>query len=248
MISRLFSWLSTATPLQRSLRLPTFEFGASSSSLQIPTIPPSTFLDSTHHSLNTKNTASLCSKSSAMGATVAATASHYSHTHKAFLFCNYTLLGAATSCVFLTLSLRLIPSPCGLLLVALHALTAVAAASACATTPASTARWHAAHMASTVLAAIFHGAIAVLAFTRTPDFLAELRSYVREEDGAVILKMVGGLGVAIFCLEWVALAVAFVLRYHAYVEGGSTATAAKRSSKVVGSDEELKDWPWPFQV
>ncbi|THU56418.1 hypothetical protein C4D60_Mb11t17050 [Musa balbisiana] len=56
-----------------------------------------------------------------MGAT---TASHYCHTHKAFLFCNYTLLGAATSCVFLTLSLRLIPSPCGLLLVALHALTA----------------------------------------------------------------------------------------------------------------------------
>ncbi|XP_009384266.2 uncharacterized protein LOC135653013, partial [Musa acuminata AAA Group] len=173
---------------------------------------------------------------------------HHCHTHKAFLFCNYTLLGAATSCVFLTLSLRLIPSPCGLLLVALHALTAVAAASACATTPASTARWHAAHMVSTVLAAIFHGAISVLAFTRTPDFLVELRSYVREEDGAVILKMVGGLGLAIFCLEWVALAVAFLLRYHAYVEGGSTATSSKKSSKVVGSDEELKDWPWPFQV
>nr|CAB3461034.1 unnamed protein product [Digitaria exilis] len=48
--------------------------------------------------------------------------------HKAFLLCNYTLLGAASACIFLTLSLRLAPSPCGLLLVFLHALTAVFAA------------------------------------------------------------------------------------------------------------------------
>ncbi|CAL9091185.1 unnamed protein product [Musa acuminata var. zebrina] len=170
--------------------------------------------------------------------------SHYCHTHKAFLFCNYTLLGAATSCVFLTLSLRLLPSACGLLLIALHALTAVAAASACATTPASTPRWHAAHMASTVLAAIFQGAVALLALTRAPDFLAELRSYVREEDGEVILKMVGSLGLAVFCLEWVALTLAFALRYHAHVESGDP---ARRSSKV-GGEEELKNWPWPFQV
>ncbi|RWV79038.1 hypothetical protein GW17_00059895 [Ensete ventricosum] len=116
--------------------------------------------------------------------------SHYCHTHKTFLFCNYTLLGAATSCVFLTLSLRLLPSPCGLLLIALHALTAVAAA------------------------------------------------------GEVILKMVGSLGLAIFCLEWVALALAFALRYHAHIESGDP---ARRSSKV-GGEEELKNWPWPFQV
>ncbi|XP_074586072.1 uncharacterized protein LOC141841776 [Curcuma longa] len=176
--------------------------------------------------------------------TLGGSTSRYSHTHKAFLFCNYTLLGAATSCVFLTLSLRLLPSPCGLLLIALHALTAVAAASACATTPASTPRWHAAHLVSTVLAAIFQGAVSLLAFTRTSDFLAELNSYVREEDGEVILKMVGGLGLAIFCLEWVALAVAFVLRYRAYVEGGD----ARRSSRVGTTEDELKDWPWPFQV
>ncbi|KAH0888330.1 hypothetical protein HID58_050759, partial [Brassica napus] len=35
--------------------------------------------------------------------------SHY-HTHKIFLFANYILLGTASSCIFLTLSLRLIPS------------------------------------------------------------------------------------------------------------------------------------------
>ncbi|XP_072973296.1 uncharacterized protein [Typha angustifolia] len=166
----------------------------------------------------------------------------HQHTHKVFLLCNYVLLGAASSCIFLTLSLRLIPSPCGLLLVFLHALTAVGAAAGCAASLGST-RWHAAHMVGASLTAIFQGAVALLAFTRTPDFLAELRSYVREEDGEVILKMVGGLGVAIFVLEWVVLALAFVLRFYAYVEDGEG-----RKSGKVRQEENMKDWPWPFQV
>jgi hypothetical protein len=132
------------------------------------------------------------------------------HTHKAFLLCNYALLGAASSCIFLTLSLRLLPSPCGLLLVFLHALTAVFSAAGCSGSFTSgPAPWH---TAGAALTAIFQGAVALLAFTRTADFLAELQSYVRDEDGAVILKMVGALGTAIFVLEWAALALAFSLR------------------------------------
>ncbi|CAN6288577.1 unnamed protein product [Urochloa humidicola] len=133
--------------------------------------------------------------------------------HKAFLLCNYMLLGAASACIFLTLSLRLAPSACGLLLVFLHALTAVFAAAGCSGSfTEGAARAHAAHTAGAVLTAIFQGAAALLAFTRTSDFLAELRSYVREEDGEIILKLVGGLGTAIFVLEWAALALAFALR------------------------------------
>uniref|UniRef100_A0A453G5B8 Uncharacterized protein n=4 Tax=Triticinae TaxID=1648030 RepID=A0A453G5B8_AEGTS len=146
----------------------------------------------------------------------AAMASGKVHTHKAFLLCNYALLGAASSCIFLTLSLRLLPSPCGLLLVFLHALTAVFSAAGCSGSftagPANPAPWHTAHTAGAALTAIFQGAVALLAFTRTADFLAELQSYVRDDDGAVILKMVGGLGTAIFVLEWAALALAFSLR------------------------------------
>ncbi|WOL07431.1 hypothetical protein Cni_G16172 [Canna indica] len=82
------------------------------------------------------------------------------------------------------------PSPCGFLLIALHALTAIA----CATTLASTARWHTTHMVSTVIASIFHSVIVLHVSTRTADFLAELRSYVRKEDGTIILRMVGDLG------------------------------------------------------
>ncbi|OEL36962.1 hypothetical protein BAE44_0002019 [Dichanthelium oligosanthes] len=74
-------------------------------------------------------------------------------------------------------------------------------------------------MPATVVVSILQGAAAVLAFSRTSDLLSDvLKSYVREEDGAVILRVVGGLGVAIFCLEWVALALAFMLRYYAYVD------------------------------
>ncbi|KAG8068095.1 hypothetical protein GUJ93_ZPchr0005g14761 [Zizania palustris] len=138
------------------------------------------------------------------------------HTHRSFLFCNYLLLGAASGCIFLTLSLRLVPSPCGLLLVFLHALTAVFAAAGCSGSftagGGAGGGTHTAHTAASVLTAIFQGAAALLAFTRTGDFLAELRSYVREEDGEVILKLVGGLGAAIFVLEWAALALAFSLR------------------------------------
>ena len=154
--------------------------------------------------------------------------------HKAFLLCNYTLLGAASACIFLTLSLRLAPSPCGLLLVFLHALTAVFAAAGCSGSftdgGAGAGRAHAAHTAGAVLAAIFQGAAALLAFTRTADFLAELRSYVREEDGEIILKLVGGLGTAIFVLEWAALA--FALRLHD--DGGEEADGEYSKSWAPG--------------
>ena len=91
--------------------------------------------------------------------------------------------------------------------------------------------------------------ISVLILTETSDFLGYLKSYVREEDGVVILKLAGGLCVAVFCLEWVVLGLAFVLRYYAFVEGdgiGNGQSSNQRNGKV--QDEDLKNWPWPFQV
>ncbi|XP_074589063.1 uncharacterized protein LOC141844970 [Curcuma longa] len=178
----------------------------------------------------------------------AASSASHRRAHKSFLLSNYVLLGAASSCVFLTLSLRLLPSACGFLLILLHALTIAAAAAGCAAAGAAAApssRWYGAHMVATVLAAILQGAVAVLALTRTADFLADgLKSYVREEDGAVILRMVGALGVLIFCMEWLVMALAFVLRYYAYVhDGGSAATAAK----VQPEGQYAAHWQ-PFQV
>ncbi|OAY34194.1 uncharacterized protein LOC110627855 [Manihot esculenta] len=174
--------------------------------------------------------------------------SHY-NTQKIFLFSNYILLGAASSCIFLTLSLRLVPSICGFFLILLHILTIVGAVSGCAAASAGTNRWYAAHMVATVLTAIFQGSVSVLIFTRTGDFLWQLKSYVREEDGEVILKLAGGLCVLIFCLEWVVLTLAFFLKYYAYVEGDvSSGNAAMKRSAKVQQEEDLKDWPWPFQV
>ncbi|KAL1328654.1 hypothetical protein HN51_038470 [Arachis hypogaea] len=170
---------------------------------------------------------------------------HY-HIHKLFLFCNYILLGAASSCIFLTLSLRLFPSLCGFFLILLHAFTIAGAVSGCAAVSGDANRWYSAHMVATVLTAIFQGSISVLIFTRTGDFLVQLNSYVREDDASVILKLGGGLAALIFCLEWVVLTLAFFLKYYSYVEG-SDGVAARRTAKVQGQDD-LKDWPWPFQV
>ena len=168
---------------------------------------------------------------------------HY-HVHKVFLFCNYILLGAASSCIFLTLSLRLFPSLCGLFLILLHAFTIAGAVSGCAAVSGGANRWYSAHMVATVLTAIFQGSVSVLIFTRTGDFLDQLKSYVREEDASVILKLAGGLTALIFCLEWVVLTMAFFLKYYSYVEGEGV---AMRSAKVQ-QQEDLKDWLWPFQV
>lgn len=99
-----------------------------------------------------------------------------------------------------------------------------------------------------MLTAIFQGSVSVLVFTRTSSFLGNLKSYVREEDGAVILKLAGGLSVLIFCLEWVVLTLAFFLKYYAYVEGGDGKAMVVRRSAKVQQEEDLKDWPWPFQV
>ncbi|KAL3523273.1 hypothetical protein ACH5RR_016107 [Cinchona calisaya] len=181
------------------------------------------------------------------------TESHHSHhhTHRVFLFCNYILLGAASSCIFLTLSLRLVPSLCGFFLILLHILTIAGAISGCAAASSGAGKWYGAHMVSTVLTAIFQGSVSVLIFTRTGDFLGNLKSYVREEDGEVILKLAGGLCLAIFCLEWVVLTLAFFLKYFAYVDGdnnGVCGTNGMRRSAKVQDQEDLKDWPWPFQV
>lgn len=70
-----------------------------------------------------------------------------------------------------------------------------------------------------MLTSIFQGSVSVLILTRTSDFLGYLKSYVREDDGIVILKLVGGLCVTVFCLEWLVLGLGFVLRYYAFVEG-----------------------------
>ncbi|KAL5982157.1 hypothetical protein ACLOJK_016226 [Asimina triloba] len=82
-------------------------------------------------------------------------------------------------------------------------------------TATETNKCHAAHMIVTILTAIFQGSMTVLIYTRIGDFLGELRSYVREDDGAMILRLVGGLCVPMFCLEWVIFGLAFALRYYA---------------------------------
>ncbi|XAR71057.1 hypothetical protein NMG60_11028145 [Bertholletia excelsa] len=152
--------------------------------------------------------------------------SHY-RTHKIFLLCNFILLGAASSCIFLTLSLRLIPSICGVFLILLHILTIAGAVSGCTAVSAGSNRWYGAHMVATVLTAIFQGSVS--------------------EDGSVILKLAGGLCILMFCLEWVVLALAFVLKYYAYVEGNNGGGVAMKSGKV-RQEEDLSNWPWPFQV
>ncbi|CAK7322486.1 unnamed protein product [Dovyalis caffra] len=165
--------------------------------------------------------------------------------HKFFTICNYILLCAATSCIFLTLSLRLFPSLCGFFVILLHMFTITAAVSGCSAALSGSNKWYAAHMVSTSLTAIFQGSVSVLIFTQTGDFLGYLKSYVREEDGAVILKLAGGLCVLIFCLEWVVLVLAFWLRYYAFVEGNGNGSAGSRNGKV--QEDELKNWPWPLQ-
>ncbi|XP_038711443.1 uncharacterized protein LOC120005723 [Tripterygium wilfordii] len=140
-------------------------------------------------------------------------------THKIFLLCNYILLGASSSCIFLTLSLRLVPSVCGFFFILLHIITISVAICGCTAATYGSNKWYAANMVTTVLTAIFQGSVSAMIFMETSNFLGFLKSYVREEDGRVILRLVGGLCVLIFCLECVVLTLSFVLRYHAFVEG-----------------------------
>ncbi|KAI3459106.1 hypothetical protein Pfo_015769 [Paulownia fortunei] len=158
------------------------------------------------------------------------------HTHKVFLLSSYILLGAASSCIFLTLSLRLFPSLIGFFFILLQVITIAGAVSGCAAasrTATSAGKFYGAHMVATVLTAIFQGSVSVLIFTRPSDFLGHLKSYVREEDGV-----------------WVVLTLAFFLNYYAYVERrgiNGNNSYAMRSGKVQ-DEEDLKSWPWPFQV
>ncbi|KAL6504594.1 hypothetical protein OROHE_023352 [Orobanche hederae] len=121
-------------------------------------------------------------------------------THKVFLLTNYILLGGASSCIFLTLSLRLIPFLIGALLVLLHIITIAGTISECVAASHGGSKSYDVHMVVTVLTAIFQGSVSVLIFTGPYDFLGHLKSYVSEQDDIVILKLAGGLCVLIFCL------------------------------------------------
>ncbi|CAA0841211.1 Unknown protein [Striga hermonthica] len=88
-----------------------------------------------------------------------------SHTHKVFLLANYALIGAASSCIFLTLSLRLNPSLAGAFLVLLHAVT-IAGAGCNVASRGGGSRFYGAHMVATALTAIFQGSVSVLIFSR----------------------------------------------------------------------------------
>ncbi|XP_074292035.1 uncharacterized protein LOC141618872 [Silene latifolia] len=168
---------------------------------------------------------------------------HQNTTHKIFLICNYIILGAASSCIFLTISLRLVPSAVGFLLILLHAITIAGAVSGCVSSSNGSHKWYAVHMVATVLTAIFQGSVSVLIFTTTANFLSALKTYVREEDGEVILKLGGGLCVLMFCLEWVVMSLAFVLRFHGFVDGNQSGNGNGNGGK-----DDLKNWPWQFQV
>ncbi|GAA0158654.1 hypothetical protein Leryth_024759 [Lithospermum erythrorhizon] len=170
----------------------------------------------------------------------------HSLTHKIFLLSNYLLLGAASSCIFLILSLRLIPSVYGALLIFLQIFTISGAVFGCTAVSEGSNKWYAAHMIATVLTAVFQGSVSVLVFTTTSDFLDHLKSYVNEENGTKILKLAGGLCIVVFCLEWVALGLAFMMRYYAFVEGNNGGASYYGRSNGRVQDEDMKN-PMPFQ-
>ncbi|XP_051139992.1 uncharacterized protein LOC127257591 [Andrographis paniculata] len=172
-------------------------------------------------------------------------------TRKVFILTNYALLGAASSCIFLTLSLRLVPSLVGFFFILLQLITIAGAiaGSAAASRGGSSKYYYGAHMVATVLTAIFQGSVSVLILTRPSDFLEHLKSYVMQENGVAILKLAGGLCVAIFCLEWVVLTLAFFLNYYAYVErnNGSSSYGVKGGSSTA-KVQDAHGLPQPFQI
>ncbi|GAB2287123.1 hypothetical protein Dimus_021509 [Dionaea muscipula] len=190
--------------------------------------------------ITTMTMATINSSSSSGGA-------HY-RTRKVFLLTNYMLLGLASSCVFLTLSLRLLPSLCGFFLILLHLLTIAGAISGAAAASNGGNRWYGAHMVATVLTAIFQGSISVLIFTRPDDFLGKLKSYVREDDAVLILKLAGGLCVVIFCLEWVVLTLAFLLKYYDYVVDHDGDNNAIKTTSSTAKEHQMGNWTCPFRV
>ncbi|KAL6585212.1 hypothetical protein OROMI_004501 [Orobanche minor] len=132
-------------------------------------------------------------------------------TDKVSLLTNYILSGAASNCIFLTLFLRLIASLIGARLLLLHIITIAGAISGCAAASHGGSKSYDAHMVATVLTVIFQGSVCVLIFSRLYDFLGHLKSYVREHNDVMILKLVGRLCVLIFYLEWVVLTLEYVL-------------------------------------
>ncbi|GFP90082.1 hypothetical protein PHJA_001152000 [Phtheirospermum japonicum] len=139
-------------------------------------------------------------------------------THKVFLITNYLLLGAASSCIFLTLSLRLIPSLIGALLVLLHAITIAGAVSGCAAASRGDggSRFYGAHMEEDgVVILKLAGGLCVLIFC---------------------------LEWAVLTLAF------FLNYYAYVERRGDNGNTNSYGARKVQDDQDLKTLPWSYQV
>uniref|UniRef100_A0A7N0VE82 Transmembrane protein n=1 Tax=Kalanchoe fedtschenkoi TaxID=63787 RepID=A0A7N0VE82_KALFE len=159
--------------------------------------------------------------------------SHY-HTHKLFLLCNYILLGAAFSCIFLTLPLRLLLSLDNFFHILLQAFTIRPTFPDVPPPPPNPAPLPPSSLPSS-------RALSPSSLHRDGGFLGSQKLYVHEDEGDMRLKLAGRLCVVIFFLEWLVLA--FMLKYYMYVERdvNCVTPGGSKSSAKVEHDQDLKD-------
>lgn len=170
------------------------------------------------------------------------------YTRKLFRGTNYTVLAIATASIITLLSLKLSPTRWGWMSLVIEVLTVISGIAGFVSSTES--RCYTFQVVMTAITAVLQGCQALVLFTQTDLCLNNLRPSTRSNPndygGRALVQFDAVLSLFLFCIQWVALALACIVHHCVFVDfyedlGGKKKGMRWGSAKVQGEPFEGND-------
>jgi len=167
------------------------------------------------------------------------------YTRKLFRCTNYTVLSTSIASIITLLFLKLSPTGWGWMLLVINMLTVLSAIAGFVSS--TEAGCYTFQVVMTAITAVLQGCLALVLFTQTTLCLNNLRPSTRSTSddygGRALVQFDAVLSIFLFCIQWVALALACIIHYCVFVDFYEDLDGKKKgmkwgSAKVQGEPVE----------
>jgi hypothetical protein len=142
------------------------------------------------------------------------------YTRKLFRCTNYTVLATAVSCIITLLFLKLSPTGWGWMLLVIDILTVISGIAGFVSSTESGC--YTFQVVMTAITAVLQGCLALVLFTQTNLCLNNLRPSTRsgsdDYGGKALVQFHAVLSLFLFCIQWVAMALACIIHHCVFVD------------------------------